>query len=90
MAWKSVCLAFGSTSPCNARFPHGPSAHAFTLNLCGSILNTTGPALRDLAVGWLVGLPQAHGYGREPNGSLPEKPVDRIFEKLQNTDVPLE
>ena len=36
-------------SECNARFPHGPSDLAFTLNLCGSILNTTGPALRDLA-----------------------------------------
>jgi len=33
----------------NARFPLGPSDLAFALNLCGSILNTTGPALRDLA-----------------------------------------
>jgi hypothetical protein len=33
----------------NARFPHGPSALAFALNSCGSILNTTGPALRGLA-----------------------------------------
>lgn len=33
----------------NARFPLGPSEVAFALNLCGSILNTTGPALRDLA-----------------------------------------
>ena len=31
----------------NARFPLGPSA--FVPNLPGSILNTTGPALRDLA-----------------------------------------
>jgi hypothetical protein len=31
----------------NARFP--PSGLAFPLNLCGSILNTTGRALRDLA-----------------------------------------
>jgi len=35
----------------NARFPLGSSGFAFALNLCGSILNTTGPALRDLA-GW--------------------------------------
>jgi hypothetical protein len=28
----------------NARFPLGPSALAFALNSCGSILNTTGPA----------------------------------------------
>ena len=33
----------------NARFPHGPSALAFALSLLGSILNTMGPALRDLA-----------------------------------------
>ena len=33
----------------NARFPLGPSGLAFALNLGGSILNTTGPALRDLA-----------------------------------------
>ena len=33
----------------NARFPLGPSALAFALNRCGSILNTKGPALRDLA-----------------------------------------
>ncbi len=33
----------------NARFPRGPSDCAFALTLCGSILNTTGPALRDLA-----------------------------------------
>ena len=32
----------------NARFPLGPSGLAFALNSCGSILNTTGPALRDL------------------------------------------
>ena len=31
----------------NARFPRGPSA--FALILWGSILVTTGPALRDLA-----------------------------------------
>ena len=30
-------------------FPLGPSDLAFALNSCGSILNTTGPALRDLA-----------------------------------------
>jgi hypothetical protein len=36
----------------NARFPRGPSEGAFALDLCGSILNTTGPALRDLAVRW--------------------------------------
>jgi hypothetical protein len=34
---------------CDARFPLGPSALAFALNSCGSILNTTGPALRGLA-----------------------------------------
>ena len=33
----------------NARFPLGPSAVAFALKLCGSILVSTGPALRDLA-----------------------------------------
>ena len=33
----------------NARFPCGPSALAFALKLDGSILNTTGPVLRDLA-----------------------------------------
>ncbi len=33
----------------NARFPLGPSALAFALNPCGSILVTTGPTLRDLA-----------------------------------------
>ncbi len=42
----------------NARFPHGPSALAFALSACGSILVTTGPALRDLAVQrflrWLI------------------------------------
>ena len=36
---------------CNARFPLRPSERAFALNTGGSILNTTGPALRDLA-GW--------------------------------------
>jgi uncharacterized protein with HEPN domain len=36
-------------SPGNARFPRGPSVLAFALDLSGSILNTTGPALRDLA-----------------------------------------
>jgi len=34
----------------NARFPPGPSAFAFALNRGGSILVTTGRALRDLAV----------------------------------------
>ena len=38
-----------SRAPGNARFPHGPSGFAFALILCGSILVTTGPALRDLA-----------------------------------------
>ena len=33
----------------NARFPRGPSALAFAQNSCGSILNTTGPSLRDFA-----------------------------------------
>jgi len=33
----------------NARFPLGLSVLAFALNQGGSILNTTGPALRDLA-----------------------------------------
>jgi hypothetical protein len=33
----------------NARFPLGPSECAFALNTHGSILKTTGPALRDLA-----------------------------------------
>jgi hypothetical protein len=33
----------------NARFPLGPSILAFALDFCSSILNTTGPALRDLA-----------------------------------------
>jgi hypothetical protein len=43
-------MVLSSKSFCgNARFPLGPSALAFALNLCGSILNTTGPALRDLA-----------------------------------------
>jgi hypothetical protein len=33
----------------DARFPVGPSALASALNSGGSILNTTGPAVRDLA-----------------------------------------
>jgi hypothetical protein len=33
-------------------FPLGPSGLAFALNSCGSILNTTGPALRGLAGWW--------------------------------------
>ncbi len=40
-------LGFGLC--CNARFPHGPSALAFALTWSGSILITTGPALRNLA-----------------------------------------
>jgi hypothetical protein len=39
----------GSVFLRNAQFPLGPSGLAFALNSCGSILNTTGPALRDLA-----------------------------------------
>jgi hypothetical protein len=42
-----VLAPFGSFD--NARFPHGPSALAFALNSLGSMLNTTGPALRGLA-----------------------------------------
>ncbi len=38
-------------APGNARFKHGPSEVAFALNWCGSILVSTGPALRDLAAG---------------------------------------
>ena len=33
----------------NARFPRGPSESASAFTSCGSILKTTGPALRDLA-----------------------------------------
>jgi hypothetical protein len=37
-------------TPSNARFPRGPSGLAYALNLSGSNLNTTGPALRGLTV----------------------------------------
>ncbi len=43
-------MAYPVRAACNARFPRGPSALAFALNTGGSILVTTGPALRDLAV----------------------------------------
>ena len=60
--WPDQSL-FSSAEPClvnagapfadsrwrNPRFPHGPSVLAFAPDLGGSILNTTGPALRDLA-----------------------------------------
>ena len=44
-----VLAAIGPAFLCNARFPLRPSALAFALNSRGSILNTTGRALRDLA-----------------------------------------
>jgi hypothetical protein len=34
---------------CNPRLPHGPSGFVLALSSYGSILNTTGPACRDLA-----------------------------------------
>ena len=52
MGPRAVCretTAWPSRDSSNARFPLGPSALAFALNKGGSILNTTGPALRDLA-----------------------------------------
>ena len=59
----------------NARFKHGPSGLAFALNPWGSILNTTGPALRDLAVREANRtriLPAEHGSDLEPIGPLQE------------------
>jgi len=54
----------------NARLPLGPSAFAFALNSCGSTLNTTGPALRDLA-GCAATVPNLFGKG----GSEAETPL---------------
>lgn len=39
----------------NARFPLGPSTLAFAQNSSGSILNNTGPALRDFTGQWQQG-----------------------------------